>query len=139
MGQYQLCLLYQWVYHYPKTKYAREDEDVRAPGRSRILLFLYCIYQPDIRTCQYHQNGTRHITDQSNPSSRPCPSVAQLPRTLHGLDVSRPARPSCSLMSSGLSAPSTSCLLQNTRSGTPLSSSSESMVNNSLRDVVSRA
>jgi hypothetical protein len=29
--------------------------------------------------------------------------------------------------------------LQNTRSGTPLSSSSESMVNSSLRDVVNRA
>lgn len=122
-----------------KKKYARDNENVCARERLHVLFFLYCIYQPVIQTYQYRQNRTRHITDQSNPSSRPWPSVAQLPRTLHGLDVSRPARPSCSLISSGFSAPSTSCLLQNTRSGTPLSSSSESMVNSSLRDVVNRA
>jgi hypothetical protein len=78
-------------------------------------------------------------TYQSRPSSRPSPLVAQLPLTLHSLFVSPPASPNFSLISSGFSAPAISCLLQNTSKGTPASSSSESIVNSSARDVGRRS
>lgn len=79
------------------------------------------------------------MTNQSNPSSKPSPFVAQLPRTLHCRSFSPPASPSFSLIVSGGRAPVTSCLLQNTRSGTPASSSSDSIVSSSERDVSSRS
>lgn len=110
-------------------------QDNRGPWQKSFPL--YCIDEP-IQWSEFVLN--EHIvTHQSNPSSRPSPCVAQLPRTLQGLVFSPPARPSCSLISSGFRAPGTSCLLQKTSNGTPLSSSSESVVNNSVRDVARRA
>lgn len=110
-----------------------------------MLLFLYCVHQPATNRSKselsihiptnHEEHDEEHGTHQSRPSSRPSPFTAQLPLTLQALPFSPPASPSCSLISSGFSAPSTSCLLQNTRSGTPDSSSSESIVRSSVRDV----
>jgi hypothetical protein len=80
--------------------------------------------RPNDRTTDGIADG---ITYQSKPSSRPSPLIAQLPLTLHSLPFSP-----------GDSAPSTSCLLANTRTGTDLSSSSESMVRSSEREVARR-
>jgi hypothetical protein len=91
--------------------------------------------RPNDRTTDGIADG---ITYQSKPSSRPSPLIAQLPLTLHSLPFSWPANPSLSDISPGDSAPSTSCLLANTRTGTDLSSSSESMVRSSEREVARR-
>lgn len=109
-------------------------------------LFLYCINQPKSRQspsseaslhpCQCQRRSP--CTYQSKPSSRPSPLVAQLPLTLHCLPFSCPANPSFSDISPALNAPSTSCLLAKTSTGTDLSSSSDNIVKSSLREVACR-
>src|SRR5579863_9093551 len=101
-----------------------------------VLFLLYCIDKPEsllvIGAC------VLLVTHQSSPSSIPSPLIAQLPRTLQSRPFSPPANPNCSLISSGLSAPSISCLLQNTSRGTPASSSSDNIVSSSDREVCNR-
>src|SRR6266404_8025198 len=111
-----------------------------APRRRPKSSYFFCIaltslmsHFSDGRDLQYCP-----MTHQSRPSSIPSPLTAQLPLTLQSRPFSPPANPNCSLISSGFSAPSTSCLLQNTNRGTPTSSSSDSIVNSSDRDVCRR-
>jgi len=99
------------------------------------MLLLYCINQPISSTIDLEEII---IAYQSSPSSSPSPLVAQLPLTLHSLPFSCPAKPSLSLISPGLNAPSTSCLFANTRTGTDFNSSSDNIVRSSERDVGSR-